>query len=146
MTFTLPNFHFDYHLDHIGIAVNSLEEGAQFYRFLGMKDMLIEEVASEKVRVGFIDFNGDKTTRIELLEATDDSSPIAQFIKKRGVGIHHICLRVKSLVEILKQLKDDNIRLIHETPKIGAHNCMIAFIHPSSCGGVLVELSEKMES
>ncbi len=144
MNAQLPDFHFDYYVDHIGVAVNSLEEGSKFYNVMGLKDFKVEEVPTEKVKVGFIEFHGDKTTKIELLEPTSDESSIAKFLKKKGPGIHHICLRVKSLKRILVELKEKNIQLIHETPVPGAHNCEVAFIHPKSCGGVLVELSEKL--
>lgn len=131
-----------FELDHIGIAVESLEEGFAFYRALGFTGMEIEEVPSEKVKVGFLHLANQ--ANLELLEATSEDSPVAKFIEKRGAGIHHICLRVKGIEAVLERLKAQGIRLINETPKAGAHGCKVAFIHPSATGGVLIELSEKM--
>lgn len=127
-------------LDHIGIAVNSLDEGAQFYRALGWSNSKVEEVASEKVRVMMFEFQNQ--SRIELLEPTTKDSVIAKFLDRRGPGIHHICMRVKNIRESLRDLKSKGVKLIHEEPIRGAHNCLVAFVHPSSAGGVLVELSE----
>ncbi|MCB0392674.1 MAG: methylmalonyl-CoA epimerase [Bdellovibrionales bacterium] len=127
-------------LDHIGIAVNSLEEAKVFYEALGWKSMPSEVVESEKVKVGFL--NLENNCALELLESTSNDGPIAKFIEKRGTGIHHICLRVKNIQETLKQLKEKNIQLLNSEPKLGAHNCLVAFIHPKSTGGVLIELSQ----
>ena len=127
-------------LDHIGIAVNSLEEAKVFYEALGWKSMPSEVVESEKVKVGFL--NLENNCALELLESTSTDGPIAKFIEKRGTGIHHICLRVKNIQETLKQLKEKNVQLINSEPKLGAHNCLVAFIHPKSTGGVLIELSQ----
>lgn len=131
----------DYDLDHIGIAVKNLTEGRAFYEALGMSEMVTETVASEKVKVGF--FTLKNGSRIELLEPTDEDSTIAKFLQKRGPGIHHICLRVQNIREVMKNLKAKGIRILSEEPKRGAHNCWVAFVHPASAGGVLVELSEK---
>jgi methylmalonyl-CoA epimerase len=132
----------DYDLDHIGIAVASLEEGRTFYGALGFEKMETEIVASENVKVGFLTLKNG--SRIELLEPTSEESPVAKFLKLRGPGIHHICLRVKDIRSVLKQLKAKGIRLINDEPKPGAHECLVAFVHPKSAGGVLVELSEKV--
>ena len=131
-------------LDHIGIAVQSLTEGAQFYRSLGWQESSVEEVKSEKVRVMMFEFQNQ--SRIELLEPTTKDSVIAKFLEKRGPGIHHICMRVKNIEATLKNLKAQGIRLVHEKPFQGAHNCLVAFVHPESTGGVLVELSEPQVS
>jgi methylmalonyl-CoA/ethylmalonyl-CoA epimerase len=131
-----PNFE----IDHIGIAVKSIEQAFKFYESLGWKDMHIEVVESEGVRVGFIEFNNDVS--IELLEATTRESPIHKFIEKRGEGIHHICMRVPEIQKQLDRLKDDGHKLVNEMPKAGAKGCWVAFVHPSSTNGVLVELSE----
>lgn len=131
----------DYDLDHIGIAVRSLTEGKSFYEALGMSNMVVETVASEKVKVGF--FTLKNGSRIELLEPTDEDSPVAKFLQKRGPGIHHICLRVQNIREVMKHLKTKGIKILSEEPKKGAHNCLVAFVHPASAGGVLVELSEE---
>lgn len=133
-----------FELDHLGIAVKSLAEGAKFYRALGFTEMPTEEVPSEMVRVGFLNLGNNAS--IELLEATSDESPIAKFIAKRGPGIHHVCLRVKSIDGVAAKLKAAGIRLINETPRLGAHNARVVFVHPASTGGVLLELSEKESS
>lgn len=131
----------EFELDHIGIAVESLEAGAQFYRALGFGAMEVEEVPSERVRVGFLRLRN--ACNVELLEATSDDSPIRKFLTKRGPGIHHICLRVPDVAVALARLKAKGIRLIDEAPKPGAHDCLVAFVHPAAAGGVLVELSQK---
>lgn len=137
---------FEYELDHIGIAVESLEAGFQFYKALGFAPPDVEEVVSEKVKVGIIRLGrlGNRAN-LELLEPTAVDSPIRKFLEKRGVGIHHICLRVQGIDGILERLKTQGVRLINERAKIGAHNCRVAFIHPASAGGVLIELSEPPE-
>jgi methylmalonyl-CoA epimerase len=131
----------EFDLDHIGIAVKSLDEGKTFYQALGMSPMDVETVDSEKVKVGF--FTLKNGSRIELLEPTSDDSAVAKFLQKRGPGIHHICLRVTNIREVMKSLKAKGIKVLSEEPKRGAHNCLVAFVHPASAGGVLVELSEK---
>jgi methylmalonyl-CoA epimerase len=132
----------DYDLDHIGIAVKSLEEGKTFYAALGMTEMTTEVVPTEQVKVGFLTLKNG--SRIELLEPTSKESPVAKFLDKRGPGIHHICLRVKEIRSVMKALKDKGIRVLSDEPKPGAHNCLVAFVHPASAGGVLVELSQQM--
>lgn len=129
-----------YELDHIGIAVSSLAEGAKLYEALGFEKLTVEDVPSEGVRVGTYDLANE--SRIELLEPLGAQSPIAKFLAKRGPGIHHICLRVENLSELLKHLKTAGIRLIYENPQPGAHKGLISFIHPSSAGGVLIELRQ----
>lgn len=130
-------------MDHIGVAVQSLESGFKFYQSLGYQEMEVEEVPSEKVKVGFLPLNN--ACAIELLEPTSEDSPIAKFIAKRGEGIHHICLRVQGIKEVIGRLKSKGVQLINDEPKIGAHNCLVAFVHPRSTGGVLLELSEKQK-
>lgn len=129
-----------FELDHIGVAVESLSQGRAFYETLGLGEMTVEDVPSEKVKVGF--FETENRARIELLEATDDNSPIRKFLASRGPGIHHICFKVNDLRAILQTLKAKGVKLINEEPRPGAHGCMVAFIHPKSTGGILVELSE----
>lgn len=129
-----------FELNHIGIAVHSLEEGFKIYKSLGWKKYHTEVVTGEKVKVGFIEF--ENRVSIELLEPTSADSTVKKFLDKRGGGIHHICFRVKDIENVLSNLKKEGIRLIHETPISGAHNCRVAFIHPSSANGVLIELSE----
>ena len=127
-------------LDHIGIAVANLEEALRFYRdALGLDIELPEEVPSQRVRAHFIPA-GDSA--LELLEATDEESPIAKYIARRGPGLHHITLRVDDIVAALARLKSRGVRLIDEAPRPGAHGSLVAFIHPSSAHGVLVELKQ----
>jgi methylmalonyl-CoA/ethylmalonyl-CoA epimerase len=102
-----------------------------------------ETVASQKVKVAMLPLQN--SAQVELLEATDQESPIAKFVQKRGPGIHHICFRVKNIKSVLEKLKKADVKLINEEPVPGAHHCLVAFVHPSSTGGVLVELSEKMK-
>jgi methylmalonyl-CoA/ethylmalonyl-CoA epimerase len=132
---------FEFELDHVAIAVNALDDGFKFYETLGFTDMDVEDVPSEKVKTGFLKL-GNRST-LELLEPTSDDSPVKKFLEKRGPGIHHICLRVKGIDAIVESLKAKGVRMINDTPKIGAHQCRVAFIHPASTGGVLIELSEK---
>jgi methylmalonyl-CoA/ethylmalonyl-CoA epimerase len=143
MKIDLP-IEFEFELDHIGIAVESLDAGMSFYKTLGFTNPGTEEVASEKVRVGFICLGNQ--ANLELLEPTAADSPIRKYLEKRGPGIHHICLRVKGIDGLLERLKAQGVRLINETAKDGAHGCRVAFIHPASTGGVLLELSEKPAS
>ena len=127
-------------LDHIGIAVSSLRESLGFYEALGWTSFPEENVPGEKVKVAFVKMKN--ACSIELLEPTDPESVIAKFIQKRGSGIHHICLRVEDIDQKVKDLKAKGIRLVNEVPRKGAHDCRVVFVHPSSAGGVLVELSE----
>lgn len=127
-------------IEHIGIAVRDLEKSVQFYTWLlGLRCLGYETVESEKVRVAFIEIG---ETRLELLEATSPDSPIAQFIERKGEGIHHIALQVNNSGERLEFLKGQGIKLIHEVPKKGAHGNLIAFLHPKSTNGVLLELCQ----
>lgn len=127
-------------LDHIGIAVKSLENGTAIYRALGLAVQHTETVDTQKVRTAFLSV-GD--SNLELLEPTSPESPIAKFIEKRGEGIHHICLRVDDIEAHLARLKSEGYRLINEAPVPGAHGCRVAFLHPAAGNGVLIELSEK---
>ena len=127
-------------LDHIGIAVTALKSGESFFNHLGLKSDHTETVESEKVKVGMLELGNQ--CRIELLEATSAESPIAKFLEKRGPGIHHICLRVENIQAMVDQLKAAGVKMINETPKKGAHDRLVAFIHPSATGGVLIELSQ----
>ena len=127
-------------LDHIGIAVRSIEE-ASVYRALGLEIDHVETVETQGVKTAFLSV-GD--SNLELLEPTSDDSPVAKFIGKRGEGIHHICLRVENIEEHLERLKGEGFRLINEAPVPGAHGCRVAFLHPAAGHGVLIELSEKI--
>ena len=127
-------------LDHIGIAVSNLAEALAFYRdALGLDIDAPEDVPSQRVRAHFIPA-GDAA--LELLEATADDSPIAKYVAKRGPGLHHITLRVDDIEAALTRLKQRGVRLIDETARPGAHGSRVAFIHPSSAHGVLVELKQ----
>lgn len=128
------------HISHIGIAVKDLDEGIAFYQKLGLTLEGVEEVPSQKVKVAFFPV-GD--TRIELLAATSEDSPIAKFIEKKGEGIQHMAFAVDDLPEALKFSEDEGIRLIDKEPRPGAHKADIAFLHPKSTGGVLIELCKE---
>ena len=125
-------------IDHIGIAVKSLEEGIRYYeKTLGLHCEATEEVASQKVKTAFFHVG---EVHLELLEATDPESPIAKFIEKNGEGIHHIAFRTDDISSQLKQAANSGARLIHEEPFEGAANKLVAFLHPKSTHGVLTEL------
>jgi len=128
-------------LDHIGIAVANLDEALRFYRdALGLEIDAPEDVASQRVRAHFIPAG---EAALELLEATAPDSPIAKYVEKRGPGLHHITLRVENIAAALAQLKARGVRLIDDAPRPGAHGSLVAFIHPSSAHGVLVELTQR---
>jgi len=130
-------------LDHIGIAVNDLDSGAKFWKLLGLEQGADDLNEEQGVNIRFFDTaHGDNPAKIELLAPTAEDTPIGQFLKKRGPGIQQIAFRVDDLVSLLSKLKSSGIRLINDTPTEGAHGSRIAFIHPSSTGGVLVELLE----
>ncbi len=125
-------------INHLGIATKGIDEALKFWQSaLGLENVHTETVEDQKVRVAMLPI-GD--TRIELLEATSDDSPIAKFVEKRGGGIHHIAVEVENIEEALAKLKAEGIRLIDEKPRIGAEDCLVAFVHPSSANGVLLEL------
>ena len=127
-------------IDHIGIATNRIDDAARFYlESLGLQIEHVEEVASQKVRVAMLPLG---ESRVELLEPTSDDSPISKFLAKRGPGIHHLAVRVQDIRASLAELKEKGARLIDEEPRPGAGGCLVAFIHPSSTGGVLLELVE----
>jgi methylmalonyl-CoA epimerase len=127
-------------LDHIGIAVADLDAALRFYRdALGLDVEAPEEVASQRVRAHFIPAG---EAALELLEATAPDSPIATYLEKRGPGLHHITLRVDDIDDALERLKARGVRLIDERPREGAHGSRVAFIHPASTHGVLVELKQ----
>lgn len=127
-------------LDHIGVAVRSLDESLKFYRDqLGMRVAGREEIPAEQVRVAVLPLG---ESRIELIEPTAKASPIARFIEKRGEGIHHIALEVEHLDRHLQQLEAGGVRVLTGKGEYGAGGHRYAFLHPASCGGVLVELVE----
>jgi len=128
-------------IDHIGIATRGIEEAATVWlSALGLSELETEEVADQKVRVAMLPAG---ESRIELLEATSPESPIAKFIEKRGPGIHHLALGVSDIHSAMAQLKEQGVRLIDNEPRVGAGGCLVAFVHPSSTGGVLLELVQK---
>ena len=127
-------------VDHIGIAVKSLAEAVKVYQdAIGLHVSGYDEVDDQGVRVAMLAIG---ESRIELLEPTREDSPIEKFMMKRGEGIHHIAVRVDDIEQVLERLKASGVRLIDSTPRRGAHNTRIAFIHPSSTHGVLLELVE----
>jgi methylmalonyl-CoA epimerase len=129
-------------LDHIGIAVANVDEALKFYRdALGLEIESPEDVASQRVRAHFIPAG---EAALELLEATAEDSPIARFVARKGPGLHHITFRVDDVSAVLAQLKARGVRLIDEAPREGAHGSLVAFIHPASAHGVLVELKQKL--
>lgn len=125
------------HIEHIGIAVTSLEESIAYYeKVLGLKCYAVEEVADQKVRTAFFKV-GD--TKIELLESTDPEGPIGKFIEKKGPGVHHLAFAMDNVGESLKHAKEQGVRLIDEVPRKGAEGLQIGFLHPKSTQGVLTE-------
>ena len=128
-------------IDHLGIAVNSLEVGNQFWTdALGLKLEGTETVTEQKVTTAFFPVG---ESEVELLVSTSPDGPIAKFIEKKGAGFQHVAFRVENIEEALAELKAKGVKLIDETPRLGAAGCKIAFIHPKSTGGVLVEISER---
>jgi methylmalonyl-CoA/ethylmalonyl-CoA epimerase len=131
------------HIEHIGIAVNNLEESIAFYEnVLGLKCYALEEVKDQMVKTAFFMLG---QTKIELLETTDPEGPIGSFIEKRGGGIHHIAYAVENLEESLAEMKSKNIKLIDRKPRLGAEGLHIAFLNPRSTGGVLTELCQHIK-
>ena len=128
------------HIEHIGIAVKSLETAIPFYEeMLGLKCYSVEEVADQKVKTAFFKIG---QTKIELLESTDPEGTIAKFIEKRGEGIHHMAYATTDLTNDLKEISDKGVQLIDKAPRKGAEGLNIAFLHPKSTSGVLTELCE----
>lgn len=127
-------------LDHIGIAVANIDDALKFYRdALGLDVAPPEDVPSQRVRAHFIPVG---ESALELLEATAEDSPIARFLARRGAGLHHITLRVDDIGAALVELKARGVRMIDDAPRPGAHGSLVAFIHPASAHGVLVELKQ----
>jgi methylmalonyl-CoA/ethylmalonyl-CoA epimerase len=125
-------------IDHIGIATRSIEESLGFWRdALGLEVKHTETVAEQGVNVAMLPAG---EPRVELLEPTGPDSPVAKFLEKRGPGIHHVAVRVADIRASLARLKDGGARLIDEEPRVGAGGCLVAFVHPTSAGGVLLEL------
>jgi methylmalonyl-CoA/ethylmalonyl-CoA epimerase len=131
-------------VNHIGIAVRSIEDSRGYYEnVLGARFDGIEEVADQRVKVAFYAVGpAGHEVRLELLEPTSPDSPVAKFIEKRGEGMHHIAFEVNDIQTRLDDLKQNGLRLIDEAPRAGAHGMQIAFLHPAASGGVLTELCE----
>ena len=129
------------HIEHIGIAVNSLEKSIPYYEnVLGLKCYAIEEVKDQKVKTAFFMVG---QTKIELLESTDPEGPIGKFIEKKGTGIHHLAFAMKDVGTALQQAEEKGIHLIDKQPRKGAEGLSIGFLHPKSTGGVLTEFCGK---
>jgi len=127
-------------VDHIGIATNKLSDGLALWRdLLGLRVESTEEIVEQGVRLVMLNV-GD--THVELLEALQPDSPVGKFLAKRGPGLHHIAITVDDIRQSLAELKSKGVRLIDETPRVGAGGCLVAFVHPSSADGVLLELVE----
>lgn len=128
-------------IDHLGIAVNSIDEGKNFWsEIMGLKFEGSETVEAQKVTTAFFPV-GD--SEVELLESTAPDGPVAKFIDKKGTGFQHVAFRVANIEEALEELKEKGIQLIDQTPRIGAGGAKIAFLHPKATGGVLVELCQR---
>ena len=128
-------------INHLGIATKGIDEALKFWEdALGLENVHTEIVEDQKVRVAKLPIG---ESRIELLEPTSEDSPISKFIEKHGGGIHHIAVEVENIEESLAQLKAKGMRLIDEKPRIGAEGCLVAFVHPSSANGVLLELVQE---
>ena len=128
------------HIEHIGIAVRSIDDHLPYYEnVLGLKCYNIEEVADQKVKTAFFKVG---QTKIELLEATSEESPITKFIEKKGEGIHHIAFAVPDVTQALAEVEAKNVQLIDKSPRKGAEGLQIAFLHPKSTGSVLTELCQ----
>ena len=125
-------------IDHLGIAVNDISEAVRTYEALGFAVESSHDVPTEKVRTAFLPVG---ESHLELLEPTDPSSVIARFLEKRK-GLHHVCILVEDLDGALAELKGKGVALLDEAPRVGAGGCRVAFIHPKSAGGVLLELKE----
>ena len=127
-------------IDHIAIAVRSLESSAKIYaHMLALQKWDTEEVEQQRTRVAFLPLG---ESRIELIAPTDDTSPVASFLAKRGEGLHHVCFQVDDLAEEMSRLAAAGMRLVDPRPRPGAGGALIAFVHPSSACGVLIELSQ----
>lgn len=128
-------------IQHLGVAVGSIDEALAFWRDgLGLELKEIEVVEDQGVRVAILPIG---ESRIELLEATGEDTPVGRFVAKRGAGMHHLCVEVEDVAARLANLKARGVRLIDEQPRIGAGGALVAFVHPASTGGVLIELTQR---
>ena len=132
-----------FELDHIGIAIAQLDDTvAWLHTVLGFEIDAVDEVAAQRVRAHFVPAGQGKVT-LELLEATTPESVVAKYVAKRGPGLHHLAFRVDDVAAALERLKQQGVRLIDEVPRAGAEGALVAFVHPSATGGVLVELKQQ---
>ena len=130
-------------INHLGIATKGIDEALKFWEnALGLENVHTETVEDQKVRVAMLPIG---ESRVELLEPTSDDSPISKFLEKRGGGIHHIAVEVDDIEASLAKLKAQGLRLIDESPRIGAEGCLVAFVHPAASGGVLLELVQTVD-
>lgn len=130
-------------INHLGIATRGIDEALKFWAHaLGLENVHTEIVEDQKVRVAMLPIG---ESRVELLEPTSDDSPISKFLEKRGPGIHHIAVEVDDIEAALVRLKAQGMRLIDEHPRLGAEGCLVAFVHPSSANGVLLELVQTVK-
>jgi methylmalonyl-CoA/ethylmalonyl-CoA epimerase len=131
-------------INHLGIATKGIDDALKFWGdALGLENVHTEVVEDQKVKVAMLPVG---ESRIELLEPTSDDSPISKFLEKRGGGIHHVAVEVEDIESSLAKLKEKGMRLIDESPRIGAEGCLVAFVHPSSANGVLLELVQTTET
>ncbi len=129
-------------INHIGIAVRDIEEAARFYtEHLGLELGGVEEVPDQKVKVAFLPIG---EVRLELVQPTSPESPVAKFLEKNGPGFHHIAYQVEDVAAEVERLKAEGVRMVDQTPRSGAHNTKIAFVHPKASGGVLTELVQEL--
>jgi methylmalonyl-CoA/ethylmalonyl-CoA epimerase len=136
-------FNKDCYLDHIAVAVANLDDAEKIYEDLGLKFDKREVVEEQKVTTSFAHI--DEHAHIELLEPINNEGPIAKYLEKKGPGIHHMCYRVPDVQKKMDELKEKGYVLLYEEPSKGANNCLVNFIHPKSTGGVLIEISQKMD-
>jgi len=130
-------------INHLGIATKGIDEALKFWSdALGLENVHTEIVEDQKVRVAMLPIG---ESRVELLEPTSDDSPISKFLEKRGGGIHHIAIDVDDIDASLAKLKAQGMRLIDESPRVGAEGCLVAFVHPASTNGVLLELVQSID-
>ena len=133
------------YLDHIGIACDDFDSGTKFWNLLGLTQGSDEIVANQGVITRFFSTSedADKAPMVELLKPTEKNTPIGKFLAKRGPGVQQICFRVENIIDVIKTLKKNGIQMVNDIPEIGANGAKIAFVHPKSTGGVLVELAQK---
>lgn len=138
---SLPN-NSEIYLDHIAVATDNLEKSVSIFEAMGINFSNEREVVSDqKVTTAFAKI--DHRANLELLEPINQEGPIQSFIEKRGPGIHHLCFNVPDVTTAMLELKEKGFVFIYDEPKVGAHNCLINFIHPKSTGGILIEVSQK---